>query len=175
MPLFQAYQLEVILPSFPCSIGFWLFSKVHVLVFLFFFSLIFALWSHGTAILLFLLFYSFRVFHTSVSWWSSTGICVTGSLLKFPGVFSVFWPFSIMQYFGWSRLVLLFPSPPVLVTIVWWIYQEHQLQLVWHSLSCSTVFFSLPLEGQGTYNSFSFFSVLLYGLLIEQSPQVCKF
>ena len=40
--------------------------------------------------------YSFRVFHIRVSWWSFTGFWVTASLLKSPGLFSVFWPFSIM-------------------------------------------------------------------------------
>ena len=45
-----------------------------------------------------------RVFHISVSWWSFTGDWVTASLLKFPGLFSVFWPFSIMLLFGWSPL-----------------------------------------------------------------------
>ena len=34
--------------------------------------------------------YSFRVFHNSVSWWSFTGVWTTASLLKSPGLFSVF-------------------------------------------------------------------------------------
>ena len=38
-----------------------------------------------------------RVFHISVSWGSSTGVWVTASLLKSPGLFSIFWPFSIMH------------------------------------------------------------------------------
>ena len=37
-----------------------------------------------------------RVFHISISWWSFTEVWVTASLLKSPGLFSVFWPFSIM-------------------------------------------------------------------------------
>ena len=37
-----------------------------------------------------------RVFHISVSWWSFTGVLVTASLLKSPGLFSYFCPFSIM-------------------------------------------------------------------------------
>ena len=37
-----------------------------------------------------------RVFHISVSLWSFTGDWVTTSLLKSPGLFSVFWPFSII-------------------------------------------------------------------------------
>ena len=41
-------------------------------------------------------FLHIRVFHISVSWWFFTGVWVTASLLKSPGLFSVFWPFSIM-------------------------------------------------------------------------------
>ena len=47
----------------------------------------------------------------SVSWCSFTGVWVTASLLKSPGLFLVFWPFSIMQSFGWSPLVRQLPSP----------------------------------------------------------------
>ena len=36
-----------------------------------------------------------RVFRISLSWWSFTIAWVTASLLKSPGLFSVFWPFSI--------------------------------------------------------------------------------
>ena len=41
------------------------------------------------------------------------GVWVTASLLKSPGLFSVFWPFSIVLSFGWSPLVRQLPSPPV--------------------------------------------------------------
>ena len=44
-------------------------------------------------LLLLLLFYSFRVFRISVSWLSFTGVWVTASLLKSPGLVSGFWPF----------------------------------------------------------------------------------
>ena len=37
-----------------------------------------------------------RAFHISVSWGSFTGVWVTASLPKSLGLFSVFWPFSIM-------------------------------------------------------------------------------
>ena len=37
-----------------------------------------------------------KVFHISVSWWYFTGVWVTASLLKSPGLFSVFWSFSLM-------------------------------------------------------------------------------
>ena len=55
----------------------------------------------------------------SVNWWFFNGVWARASLLKSPGLFSVFWPISIMLWFGWSPLVLLFPSPPVPVLIVW--------------------------------------------------------
>ena len=43
----------------------------------------------------YLLFESF--FHISVSWWFLTEVWVTAILLKSPGLFSVFWPISIMK------------------------------------------------------------------------------
>ena len=53
-----------------------------------------------------------RVFHISVSWWSFTGDWLTASFLKSPGLFSVFWPFSIILLFGWSPLGRQLPNPP---------------------------------------------------------------
>ena len=44
----------------------------------------------------FIIIYSLRVFHISVSWWFFTGVWVIASLLKSPGLFSEFWPFSFM-------------------------------------------------------------------------------
>ena len=41
-------------------------------------------------------FYFLRVYHFSISWWFSTGIWVTASLIKSPGLFSVFWLISAM-------------------------------------------------------------------------------
>ena len=43
-----------------------------------------------------IIIYSLRIFHIIFCWWSFTGVWVTASLLKSPGLFSVFWPFSIM-------------------------------------------------------------------------------
>ena len=54
-----------------------------------------------------------RAFHISVSRWFFTGVWVTASFLKSPGLFSAFWPFSIMLSFEWSPLVRQLPSPPV--------------------------------------------------------------
>ena len=70
-----------------------------------------------------------RAFHISVIWWSFTGIWVTARLLKSPGLFSVFWPFSTMLLFGFvfqlssssvtfnSPLVTV-PNPPIRVGII---------------------------------------------------------
>ena len=69
-----------------------------------------------SAILLLLLL--IRVFHISVSWWSFTGYWVTASLLKSPGLFSVFWQFSVMLLFGWSPLgreLLNLPGPLIIL------------------------------------------------------------
>ena len=54
--------------------------------------------------------------------------------LKSPELFLVFWPISTMLSFGWSSLILLFPSPPVPVSILWWMYRACQLQLGSQSL-----------------------------------------
>ena len=56
------------------------------------------------------LFYSFDSFHTSVSWWLSTGVWMTASFLKFPGLFSVFQPITTMVWFELSPHVMLFPN-----------------------------------------------------------------
>ena len=58
-----------------------------------------------------------RVFHISISWWSFTGDWVTASLLKSPGLFSVFWPSSMMLLFGWSPLGCRLPNLPAPITI----------------------------------------------------------
>ena len=41
-------------------------------------------------------YYSLRIFHINFSWLFFPGVWVTASLLKSPGLFSVFWPFPIM-------------------------------------------------------------------------------
>ena len=78
--------------------------------------------------------------YDSVSWWFTTEVWVTENLLKSPGLFSEFWPISIMLSFKWSPLVLLFPIPLVPVTILWWLYRGQQLQLVSLPRSCSIAF-----------------------------------
>ena len=92
-----------------------------------------------------LLFESLRV-----SWWFLTGVWMTASLLKSPWLFSVFWSILIMQQLGWSLLVLLFPSPPVPLSILdytkWIIYnwcysQFHLSQLFQFSPKVSVLTF----------------------------------
>ena len=61
-----------------------------------------------------------KVFHASVSWWPFTGVWVTACLLKSSRLFYVFWLIFIMLYFGWSPLVLLFPSPSVFLLNSWY-------------------------------------------------------
>ena len=88
-----------------------------------------------------------------ILWLFFTGVWVIAGLLKSPGLFSFFWPISTILLFGWSPLVLLFLNPPVPEVILCWAYQEHQLQLVSLSLSCSIVFF-YSLQVPGIYLSF---------------------
>ena len=63
-------------------------------------------------IYIYIYIYSFRVLHICVSWWFIRGVWVKVSLLKSPGLFSVFWPLTIMLSFGWSPLVCQLPNPP---------------------------------------------------------------
>ena len=76
-------------------------------------SFSFILWSAGAAkstILqnwLLLLWLLIRDFHITVTWWSFIGDWVTASLLKSPGLFSVF---SIMLLSGWSPLGRQLPN-----------------------------------------------------------------
>ena len=53
-----------------------------------------------------------------MSWWFSTGVWMTANLPMSPGTFLVFWPTLKTQLFGWSPLVLLFPSLPVPLPII---------------------------------------------------------
>ena len=56
-------------------------------------------WYHFIIIII-IIIYSSRVFHISISWWFFTGVWVKASLLKSPGLVSVFWPSSAMLSFG---------------------------------------------------------------------------
>ena len=119
----------------------------------------------GVKIILIIIRYSFRVFHISVNWWFYTEFerqQASSSLQdssQYSGRFQ----------FGWSPLVLLLPSPPVPVPILWWPHRASQILLASPSLSCSTVF-SLHLQGLSIYLSLPILSVLFCGQPKRQSP-----
>ena len=81
---------------------------------------------------------------------------MTASLLKSQGLFLIFWPIST----SCSLDGLLFPSFSAPLLILWWIYQQCQLQLVSRSLSCFIGFVSVLLQGLSYILSFWFLSVL---------------
>ena len=91
-------------------------------------------------IIIIIIIYSFTVFHISVSWWFLTGVWVTLSLLKSPGLVSGFWSFLAMLSFGKSLPVRQLPSPPGLLIILSLMCLSYQSQLAQSLLSCSTAF-----------------------------------
>ena len=124
-------------PSVPSAIG--------ITVTLMFHGFLCSVWQCPRICLSFYYYFTFlKVFHTSVSRWFSLG--VTASLLKSPGLFSVFWSILIMLLSGWSPVTVLFPCLPVSLPIPLGLFQVHQLQLVSLSPLCSIVFFYLVLS-----------------------------
>ena len=96
-----------------------------------------------------------RVFPTNVSLWFSTGVWVIASILKSPGLSSVFCPILIMLQSGWSPLVLLFPSLLISLSILSELFQVHKLQMVSPSASSSIVYL-IPYQNLGTYLALHF-------------------
>ena len=82
---------------------------------------------YSVIIIIIIIIIPWEFFQISVSWQSFAEVWEIASLLKSPGLFSVFCPISIMLSFGWSSLFLSFPSPLVPLLILWWLYQEHLL------------------------------------------------
>ena len=111
-----------------------------------------------------------KVFNTRISWLFLKGFWVTANLLKSSGLFLVFWQILIMLSFGWSPLVLLFPSPQVPSRILCWLYRAYQLQLVSPSLSCSTVFLVLYHKSRQTF----WYEGRITGLWIIKGPNLLK-
>ena len=109
-----------------------------------------------------------RVFHTSVSWMLLTGVWVTPCFLESLRLFSVFWPILVTQLFRWSPLVLLFPSPPIPVSILYQLYRAHQLQLVSPSSSCFIVFFSSLAK----FRDLSLFAFFQFCLMVSRNGNV---
>ncbi len=76
----------------------------------------------NTSLLFIPLFYYYsliRAFHISVSRWFFPGDWVTASILKSPGHFSVFWPFSIMLscWLGAPRRPRASPPLPFIIRL----------------------------------------------------------
>ena len=69
-------------------------------------------------------------------WWSSTGVWVTASFRRYPGLFLEFWTITTMVEYRRSWFVLQFPS-------FWWPFKGRQLQLVSPTSSCSTAVLTL--------------------------------
>ena len=126
-----------------------------------------------------------QVFHISVSWWFLTGIWVTASLLKSPGLFSVLWLISTVQvssslqdssqYSGWSQQCCSLDGLHLSS------YFQVRSPCINPSVAVPrapitfgiivTFMFQIPSQGPGTYPSFRFLSILLCGLPGQQSPQ----
>ena len=149
--LFCSRYLTCNLPCWSLELSVQLFSShFHfrdfvVLLFVLTLNLLFTSWCNWSFFTIILFFWGF-FFHKSVTRRFSTGVWVTVSFLKSPGLFLVFWSILIMLWFGWSPFVLLFPSPPVPVPILWWLYLARQSQMISPPLSCSIVFLLL-LQG----------------------------
>ena len=89
-----------------------------------------------------------RVLQTSLNRWFLTRVWMTASLLKSPGLFSVFWLISAVLEFGWSQFVLLFPMSsrpctnllvavpiaPITIDIIH-IYQPLCSGRIWHEVN----------------------------------------
>ena len=106
------------------------------------------------------LFYLFESYSRLLWQTWITGAWETPSLLKSLGFLLEFWLIVKMQPFVWSPLVRLFPSPPVPLSILCWLYRAHQLQLVSPSLSCSKVINFLTRSRYLSFFSSSFRYIL---------------
>ena len=114
---------------------------------------------------LFISHYSLRVFPMNVCWWSFTEVWETASILKAPGLFSVFWPISVMLLFWRFPLFLLFLTPSVLVSNLLVIVPKHQVLILLF------IFFHFCLWSAGTAKSI-IQQVLSLLLIIIRSRQI---
>ena len=98
-----------------------------------FLALCFICWHFNIQNYFNLLFYFFQVFHITVSWRTFTGVWVTTSPLRSPGLFLIFWLISTMLYFGLSQFILSFPTLPVpfskCANYNWYHHHPHVWQL----------------------------------------------
>ena len=82
----------------------------------------------------------------------STVVWVIASLLRFPGLFSVFWLISTMLGSVWSRFFLWFPFLPVSLASLLGIFLVRQLQLLSPSHLCCTDFFRSRSRSKYLFN-----------------------
>ena len=106
-------------------------------------------------LLLYYYYYSLRVFYTSISWWSFTGVWVTASLLKSTGLFSVFWPILAMLISKSSNPfinpLVTVPKATITIGIIVTLYDPH--------------FFPFPFKVQVCILLFAFFQFYSDGLV----------
>ena len=103
--------------------------------------------------------HSLLVFHSHVSWWSFTGICITAYLLWFLGLF---WVFQLILTMLWLVLLLpLISNSSNLFSKLLETFLLFQLQLVSLSNLCSTAF-SVLWQDLRSCLSFCFLSFLPY-------------
>ena len=105
-----------------------------------------------------------QVFHASVSWWLLAGVWETVSLLKSPGLFSVFWQIPASLLFGLSLLTLLLSkyfSPCI-----------NPLETVTSAPITIGITATIMFH---SYLSFRFFSVLPRGQPEQKSPLFSRF
>ena len=119
------------------------------------------------------------VFHISAIWWSFAGDWVTASLLKSPGLFSVFWPFSIMLLSPTSKSFRPFNNPLVTVPkapITIGIIVTFMFHSSFNSLARSrylslfshlVLFCSQPEQQSRQFCRFSFFFFFFFWLIIK--------
>ena len=73
-------------------------------------------------------------FRTSVSWRPFSGNRVTASLVRSPGLFSVFWSILTLLHYEWSHLFLLFLVPPVsyyCLTLCEFFFSRQRIIFLW--------------------------------------------
>ena len=89
---------------------------------------------------------------------------------KYPGLFSVFWPMLVILLFGWFPVFLLYPSPPVYVSLV--TVPSVQITI---GITVTFVFHSFLVLLQGLGFCGFFFFVMSFGHQEQQSPLIGRF
>ena len=114
-------------------------------------------WKKSLGVIYYYYYYSLiRAFHISVSRWFFTGVWVTAHLLKSPGLFSVFWLFSIMLSLDclhpssspFSNPLVTVPNAPITIGII--------VTSMFHS------FFQFPSMVEVVILLFTFFQFILW-------------